>query len=110
MQCWVGGDAGWLTAGLESTATVSTSTWTHFALVRDTSADTITWFVNGTAGGQATSTTAEVAPIPSAQGHTIGSYESGTYSLDGFLDEFRVTHKARYTSNFTAPTKEYPNK
>ena len=109
MQCWVGGDSGYIANGLESTATISTSTWTHFALVRDTSADTITWFVNGTAGGQATSTTAEVAPIPSGEAHTIGSYQSGTYPLDGYLDEFRVTHKARYTSNFTAPTKEYFN-
>ena len=41
---------------------------------------------------------------------TIGSslnYSSS--SITGFIDEFRLTHKARYTSNFTAPTKEFPN-
>lgn len=109
-QAWVGGANGWLANGLESTATVSTTTWTHFALVRDASADTITWYVNGTAGGQATSTTADVAPVDGGYSHRIGSYESGTYSLNGYIDELRITHKARYTSNFTAPTKEYLDK
>ena len=28
---------------------------------------------------------------------------------DGYIDEFRITQKARYTSNFTAPTKAFPN-
>jgi len=32
------------------------------------------------------------------------------YPFDGYIDEFRITRKARYgSSNFTAPTKKFPN-
>ena len=41
---------------------------------------------------------------------SIGAYPTGAYIYDGFLDELRITNKARYTSNFTAPTKEFPNR
>ena len=109
--CWLGNSSGsYFVNGLQSTATISLSTWTHIALVRDFSAETVTWFVNGTAGGQATSVTDSVAPVGTYQTNaTIGAYPTGAYLYDGFLDELRITNKARYTSNFTAPTKEFPN-
>ena len=109
--CWLGNSSGsYFVNGLQSTATVSLSTWTHIALVRDFSAETVTWFVNGTAGGQATSVTDSVVPVGLYQSNaTIGAYPTGAYLYDGFLDELRITNKARYTSNFTAPTKEFPN-
>ena len=109
--CWLGNSSGsYFVNGLQSTATISLSTWTHIALVRDFSAETVTWFVNGTAGGQATSVTDSVVPVGLYQSNaTIGAYPTGAYLYDGFLDELRITNKARYTSNFTAPTKEFPN-
>ena len=109
--CWLGNSSGsYFVNGLQSTATISLSTWTHIALVRDFSAETVTWFVNGTAGGQATSVTDSVAPVGTYQTNaTIGAYPTGAYLYDGFLDELRITNKARYTSNFTAPTKAFPN-
>ena len=109
--CWLGNSSGsYFVNGLQSTATISLSTWTHIALVRDFSAETVTWFVNGTAGGQATSVTDSVAQVGTYQTNaTIGAYPNGAYLYDGFLDELRITNKARYTSNFTAPTKAFPN-
>ena len=110
LQCWLGNSsASFFVNGLESTTIIPTSTWRHIALVRDSSANTVTWFVEGLEKGQQTSVTDSVANL-TTYSHTIGSYESGTYSMNGYIDEFRVTNKARYTSNFTAPTKEFPNR
>jgi len=110
LQCWLGNSsASFFVNGLESTTIIPTSTWRHIALVRDSSANTVTWFVEGLEKGQQTSVTDSVANL-TTYSHTIGSYESGTYSMNGYIDEFRITNKARYTSNFTAPTKEFPNR
>tara|TARA_B100000941_G_scaffold284386_1_gene255091 strand:- start:412 stop:1128 length:717 start_codon:yes stop_codon:yes gene_type:complete len=109
LECYLtnsGGSA--FVSGFQSTGTVSTTTWTHIALVRNFSAGTVTWFINGTASGQQTSITDSVASL-TTYSHTIGSYESGTLVMNGYIDEFRITNKARYTSNFTAPTKEFLN-
>ena len=109
LQCWLGNSsASFFVNGLESTTIIPTSTWRHIALVRDSSANTVTWFVEGLEKGQQTSVTDSVANL-TTYSHTIGSYESGTYSMNGYIDEFRITNKARYTSNFTAPTKAFPD-
>ena len=96
--------------GFQSTSTISTNTWTHIAVVRDSSNSTLTIFINGTASGQ-TSVTTDIPKLTGASdySHVIGSYSNGNYSFSGYIDEFRLTHKARYTSNFTAPSKEFPN-
>ena len=109
LQCWLANSGGtFFVNGFESTTVIPTSTWRHIALVRDFSAGTLTWFVEGLEKGQQTSITDSVVGL-TTYSHTIGSYESGTYSMNGYIDEFRITNKARYTSNFTAPTKEFPN-
>lgn len=78
-------------------------------MVRDYSASTVTWFIDGTASGQATSVTGNVA-FTTSPAHCLGAYGDGTLPFNGYIDEFRITHKARYTSNFTAPTEAFPNK
>ena len=40
----------------------------------------------------------------------IGGWYSGDYLLNGYIDEFRISFKARYTSNFTSPTEEFANR
>ena len=40
---------------------------------------------------------------------TIGGYYTTGYLLNGYIDEFRISHMARYTSNFTAPDEPFPN-
>ena len=109
LQCWLKNSSGtFFVNGFQSTTTIPTSTWRHIALVRDFSAGTLTWFVEGLEKGQQTSITDSVVGL-TTYSHTIGSYESGTYSMNGYIDEFRITNKTRYTSNFTAPTEEFFN-
>ena len=115
--CWLGNSSGaYFVNGLQSTATISLSTWTHIALVRNSvypyTSNTVTWFVNGTSGGQTTEGVSNtIAPVGLYNTFaTIGAYPNGSYIYDGFLDELRITNKARYTSNFTAPTKAFANR
>ena len=115
--CWLGNSSGgYFVNGLQSTATISLSTWTYIALVRNSvypyTSNTVTWFVNGTAGGQVTEGVSNtIAPVGTYNTYAaIGAYPTGAYIYDGFLDELRITNKARYTSNFTAPTEEFLNR
>tara|TARA_B100000902_G_C27312319_1_gene919131 strand:+ start:1645 stop:3711 length:2067 start_codon:yes stop_codon:yes gene_type:complete len=94
----------------QSTNAISEDTWTHVALVRNGS--TYTYYINGTANGTSSDSTA--IPLLSTTNvsylHLIGAYYNGSYSMDGYIDEFRITKKARYTSNFTAPTEAFLDK
>jgi hypothetical protein len=88
--------------------TVSTGVWTHVALTRSGS----TWyiFVNGVS-----QTVTVTGTVTSAWGSTTvpmrvgsGFYPPTDYSLNGFIDDLRITKGvARYTANFTAPTKAF---
>ena len=81
--------------------TLSTNTWHHIALVRNGS--TITSYIDGTAGGTESNTN-----NLTTEELTIGSNWDGDYRLIGYMDELRITvGKARYTSNFTAPTEAF---
>ena len=88
--------------------TISSDTWYHFAFVKN---DNLTLYLNGT-GAVLNSSTFTIASttIPTLIGT---SHESGSPSqyFDGYIDDIRVTTGvARYTSNFTAPTKAFPDK
>ena len=88
------------------TSAVTLNQWQHFALTRDSS-NNLRAFVNGT---QAGSTQTSNTNFNSNSGRlVIGAQQAFASPLDGFIDEFRITFKARYTSNFQAPTKEFPN-
>jgi len=114
LHCWLANvaSAHYFVNNFQSTSTVSTTTWTHIALVRDFSAGTLTWFINGTASGQQTSITDPITAVGTVSGtQNIGGYSTaGSYSFNGYIDEMRITNKARYTSNFTAPTEEFLNR
>jgi len=80
--------------------TVSTSTWTHIAIVR--SGNTITLYQNGSSVDTYTNSTTINF---SHSGLKIGSYWNGT--LNGYIQDFRIAKGlARYTANFTPPTEE----
>ena len=87
------------------------NTWHHVALVRDTS-NVIKCYLNGTASGTTlTSSTAFVA----TSGIFIigGEWRSSTqiyHGWDGYVDDFRISRFARYTSNFTPSTEAFPDK
>jgi hypothetical protein len=86
------------------TGTVLYNQWTHVAWVR--SGTTMTFYVNGVAGGTATISgtqagTATTAPV------YIGTKDSGLsgYGTLGYIADFRITNGyARYTTTFTPPT------
>lgn len=87
-----------------SEATPSATTWIHFAYVR--TSGVIKIFIDGSQIG---SDIAFTGNYKANNVLTLGGYYSTSYLLGGNLDSWRVTLKARYTSNFTAPTKEFPN-
>jgi hypothetical protein len=84
------------------TITPSTSTWYHTAVVR--TSGTIKVFVDGT---QVISDFTDTTDYTDRDSLVIGGFYSTDYLMDGYIDEFRITHKARYTSNFAAPSKEF---
>jgi hypothetical protein len=88
------------------TTSISSGTWTHFALVRNGSS--INLYVNGTAdSGFGTQT--------DNQNYTggyivVGGYFGTSNLFNGYIDDLRITKGvARYTANFTAPTKAFPD-
>ena len=81
----------------------SAGAWHHIAMTRD--GTTLRMFVNGSLHGSATTSSTGISQTqyPLLLGET-GSRNA----LNGFIDDFRITlGKARYTSNFTAPTEEF---
>jgi hypothetical protein len=91
-----------------TSAGLSTNTWHHIAVVRDSTGDKI--YVDGTQVGSGTSKP-EIGDI--SANLTIGSgEESGGvgYTVQGYLDEIRIsTGIARYTSSFTPSTTAFVN-
>ena len=85
--------------------TPSASTWYHTAVVRTNG--TIKVFVDGT---QNISDFTDTTDYSNRDTLTVGGFYDTNYLMDGYIDELRITNKARYTSNFTAPTKEFPNR
>jgi len=88
--------------------------WHHVALVRDTS-NVIKCYLNGTASGTTvTDATAFVATdnILIIGGEADGTPSGGSinHGWDGYVDDFRISDFARYTSNFTAPSEPFADK
>lgn len=81
---------------------ISTSTFTHLALVRN--GGTLTLYANGTSVVSASvSFSATAGNLQVGRKYTPGEY------LNGYIDDLRVTKGyARYTANFTPPTAAFP--
>jgi hypothetical protein len=83
--------------------TLSTNTWYHIALSR--SSGSTKMFINGTQTGSTyTDSNNYVAATPLY----IGMSQSGS-GVDGFMDEFRISNSARYTTTFTPSTTPFVN-
>jgi len=83
---------------------ISTGSWLHIAAVRN--GTTITLYVNGTSVGSGTLSTNYTITNYNCY---IGWWGTSFYSLNGWVDEIRISNSARYTSNFTAPTAPFVN-
>ena len=87
------------------TATPFDNSWHHFALTRDSS-NNLRMFVDGTQDGSTATNAGNFAQTE----HLVGANDtSGNGDFLGYIDELRLTMKARYTSNFTAPTTAFLN-
>jgi len=92
-----------LTSG--TTGDYGDSTWRHLAFVRNSSIFTL--YIDGTSVATATDATFTSIDLSSATTLQAGAVAGSTSTL--YLDEFRISDIARYTSNFTAPITAFPN-
>ena len=77
--------------------TASSNTWHHFALTWDGS--TYRTFLDGTMGATASNSTAPA--FDQWQVTWVGTVGGTTSTFAGYIDEYRQSDTARYTSNFT---------
>ncbi|MFA6295705.1 MAG: LamG-like jellyroll fold domain-containing protein [Candidatus Paceibacterota bacterium] len=92
------------TIAIIKNTTVTTGTWYHIALVRNGNNWLI--FQDGTQVG---TTAVDADPSPDYTGNKfIGIHWNGGHSLNGWIDEFRISKGiARWTTNFTSPVAKY---
>jgi hypothetical protein len=84
-----------------------TNIWRHIALVRTgTSTNQVTLYIDGINVVSATS-----AANITANNIIVGGLNwAGSYNMQGYIDELRITKGvARYTGNFTPQTSAFPN-
>lgn len=88
-----------------ASSTISANTWYHVTVSR--SSGTTKMFVNGIkAGSDYVDSNSYLISGP-----IIGDFVLGGYVFNGYIDDLRITKGiARYTSNFTPPTRAFPNK
>ena len=79
-------------------------TWFHVAYVR--SSGVIQIYVDGTAYGSTTASTVDYTDSVL----TLGGWYSTDYLFHGNIEDFRISHMARYTANFSAPTEPFADK
>jgi hypothetical protein len=91
---------------LISTATLSLNTWYHIAVSR--ASGTMRLFLDGVIDDDLAGNTTN---FDMKANYRIGAEPyNNQYPLNGYIDDFRVTKGvARYTANFTAPTKAFPD-
>jgi hypothetical protein len=95
IACRQGATTGW-----------STNTWYHVALVRN--GNNFAIYRDGTS--IATLTDSDAIPDYAAPLYIGGGPIFGDVSLNGFIDDLRITKGvARYTAAFTPPTKAFPD-
>jgi len=82
--------------------TISNNTWHHVALVRYN--DYHYMYIDGSLQG----TPLDVTGQEMGWSHLkLGTHWTDQYCFTGRIDEFRISHKALYTSNFTPPTAAF---
>jgi hypothetical protein len=92
-----------------TSTTISANAWTHIALVYYSGV--LKCYINGTADSQTSTTSANWTT--SGNEFILGTrWNGGAISnpMTGYLDDFRISNMARYTSNFTAPAEPFADK
>lgn len=77
--------------------------WTHVAVNRDDN-NQFTIYVNGTLANTVTSYNTISTDTSTL---VLGKESDNSYPLNGYLDEFRLSHTSRYTASFTPATYSF---
>jgi len=89
---------------ITGSTTISVNVWYHMSLVKNSG--TFTLYLDGTSEG----TYANNDSITGTTRFRIGSgSNSNAYSFAGYIDEFRVSNIARYTTTFTPSSTAFSN-
>ena len=91
------------TSNVNASVSPSTDTWYHVAYVRSSGVTKL--YVDGTSVISQNDTTNYTNTF-----FVIGGGYSSVYLMDGYIDDFRISHMARYTADFTAPTAPFADK
>ena len=87
---------------ITSSLLVPLSKWTNITFVKSSSVQYL--FIDGTLTNTSSISTLETAAF------IIGNnYSLGSQYFNGYIDEFRITNSARYSSSFTVSDIEFPN-
>ena len=88
-----------------SSGSLSSSTWTHIAVVREgTGTNQTKIYINGTNDGTATVST----DFNQTDALYVGTGRGGSGDFNGYIDDARITKGiARYTANFTPPAAPF---
>lgn len=84
---------------------VTTSQWVHWAIVRN--GNTFISFRNGVRYSSASINSGNIHYDPSNPMAVGGYRQFDTDYFSGYIDEFRISDVARWTTNFTPPTAPY---
>lgn len=84
---------------------VTTSQWVHWAIVRN--GNTLISFRNGVRYSSVSINSGNIHYDPSNPMAVGGYRQFNTDYFSGYIDEFRISDVARWTTNFTPPTAPY---
>jgi hypothetical protein len=99
--------ANWAINSAVATGTLSSNTWYHFAMVR--SGTSVKYYLDGVASATVSSLSGSL--MTTSTPTTIGASSAGSGSINGYIDDFRITKGyARYTANFTPPSSAFKDK
>jgi len=89
---------------LTSSNTHTNNAWNHLAISR--ASGVTRFFINGVVS---TNTYTDTTDYGATKPLVLGAQFNGTTAFNGYIDEFRVSNTARYTSAFTPSTTPFQN-
>lgn len=95
--------SGFLDSGTTSTTAITAGAWHHAAVVRETGNGDIKQYFNGSHEG----TMSLSGSVDNAGDLTIGSWFTGSNTVTGYIDEFRIRKEAMYLADFTPPNAPF---
>jgi hypothetical protein len=95
------------TSTITSTGSINLNSWNHIAVVRaGTGTDQTKIYINGTNDGTGTVST----DFSQTTVMYVGANRTGGDPMKGFIDDLRITKGvARYTTNYSAPGRAFPD-